>query len=78
MRTRRTISYLTCTTSRASKNSDETNSSSVTASGREFKLRSARSASTFGSCPLRATASPSESHECKLDYATTVEEVKHC
>jgi hypothetical protein len=47
--TRRTVSYLTCTRSRASKNSEPEKAGSLTASGRGFKLRLARRASTLGS-----------------------------
>ena len=54
-RTRRTISYLTCTRSRASKNSGPAvNASSATASGRGFRQRASRSAASFGSVPAAA------------------------
>ena len=70
-RTRRTISYFTCTRSRGSKNSEAAKLSSLTASGRGFRLRWARNASTFGS-RFSALATPDlriESHVCKYDYA---------
>jgi hypothetical protein len=57
-RARRTISYLTCTKSRASKNSELEKRSSLTASGRGFKLRASRNARTFGSSPARAITPP--------------------
>ena len=50
-RTRRTISYLTCTRSRASRNSDPAKRSSRTRSGRGFRHRCARNAASFGSSP---------------------------
>jgi NAD(P)-dependent dehydrogenase (short-subunit alcohol dehydrogenase family) len=43
--------YLSSTRSRASRNSEEANCSLLTASGRGFRLRSARNACTFGSSP---------------------------
>jgi hypothetical protein len=49
-------------------NLDDINVSSTTASGCGFKVRSARNASIFGSCP-DAAISTSESHECKYHYA---------
>jgi hypothetical protein len=48
-RTRRTISYLTCTRSRASKNSEEPNCSSCTASRRGFSVRDSANAASFAS-----------------------------
>src|ERR1019366_6862157 len=47
--TRRTISYLTCTASRASKNSPDRNPGSVTCPGCGFRHLDSRSAVTFGS-----------------------------
>ena len=61
-RTRRTISYLTCTRSRASRNSEDANCSSRTASGRGFSVRVSASAASFASdFRFRATATTSNS-----------------
>src|SRR5437899_9823633 len=69
-RTARTISYLTCARSLASKKSEEANRSSVTASGCEFRQRVSRSAATLGSSARLVWVTPppcrSEEHTSEL------------
>ena len=71
-RTRRTISYLTCTRSRASKNSEPgERARRAPPPGRGFKLRSARSAATFGSSPA-SRHHHSLYTSCKTNYAVLI------
>src|SRR6185312_6381991 len=65
--TRRTISYLTCTASRASKNSRARNAGSVTCSGCGFRHRDSRSAVTFGSSDDPRGAMPPPSRYGRQD-----------
>ena len=68
--TLRTISYLTCTASRASKKSLARNSGSVTCSGCGFRQRASASAASFGSGMVRRLAMPPpHPDECKDDSA---------
>ena len=68
--TRRTISYLTCTRSRASKNSLARNPGSRTCSGRGFRQRVAASAASLGSVlPSRLAMPPPDLYECQEDLA---------
>src|SRR5205814_2834741 len=66
----RTISYLTCTASRASKKSLARNSASVTCSGCGFRQRAPASAASLGSGPpCRLAMPPPHPDGCKDDSA---------
>ena len=67
--TLRTISYLTWTTSRASKNGADTNPSSRTRSGCTFRLRDSLSARSFGSSSRFAITPPAAGWQ--QEYART-------
>ena len=71
-RRRRTISYLTCTTSRASKNSEPANTSSRTASGCAFNVRVRVSSVAFSSAPRCAIAPPNRSTNCPSNSAASI------
>jgi hypothetical protein len=75
--TRRTISYLTCAASRASKNPSARNAGSVTCPGWGFRHRDARSAVTFGSSadPGKARRLPVKTNR-KENYAE-IEQPSH-
>src|SRR5208282_4136718 len=65
--TLRTISYLTCTASRASKKSLAPNSGSVTCSGCGFRQRAPASAASFGSGLVSRLAMPPPDHHCRQE-----------
>jgi hypothetical protein len=72
--TARTISYLTWTMSRASKNSSARNAASETCSGCGFRHRASRSAAVFGSSPgSRLAMLPPEMPCRKTNYARHVQ-----